>query len=835
MKAIAKMIVIYGVLVFLVVEFFNFLFKLALFLLSLLANLLSAAGNRIWTPLNATGVTLSMAIRLIAYAAMLWLLWLLIVKASAIVALVGGAAGSGGGAAGAGAGGVAGFATKMGTLTSKLGMSGIRGAGIQKGALGRGIKALGNLSGGDLRKAGMASNLLGAKKIGKGLNRAGLAKQGFEALSGAKAARNKGKVAAGAGAAKKGDETKDADKAAGAAKNAQEEARNKDKAKDKDKDKDKGTPAGAEGEKGSEKGKKAAAAAGAAAGGRGIPINQEEIDKAKREGRTPPAPIFEDGEVDSSGKTEEERVAEGVRDSNNLDTTADGKKVPGAESRDKDLNVNRTHNEVKNATLNGTNSPMEPSSRTSSTDKNVEVGTDKDRLPVDAEVADAHARKTGENLKDVADSAPGQPVSEGDGEKNSELRDKLVNRNSEGQAVSSFAEDDVMRSGEVLASSAAMHGTVVPRTVTEGGDFSPENIEAETAEAHAQYLTGATPMARAEGAATLAAQVARSGQDPMTIISDAPNPDDMTQGGYPTGTAQAALFAAATASGSSDTFMQDLQQQMAENQAQQAAHAAQAASPESINAQLDAAGMGGGTFSDGTPIPPEPVPEPVPVQSARPTTFSDGVPLPPEPAPDYAAPDPGAAPMPGPTTFSDGTPLPPEPAPDYAPPDPSDRSSYTGGGDAAERVVRHEHHHEHEHHHFSEMASGMFGAGSMGMGIMDRGDAIAAALGASLGALMSQRGLDPLPAVDPIPQQTMQHIDRAVETGSPRDRAIARGSFMDEVGKVAPDAPQDIKDEMEAKFDEALAEAERRAIAEAEERERNRQSSNPVNRGKRRR
>lgn len=746
MKTIAKMVAIYGVLVFLVVEFFNFLFKFGFFVLKFLVNSLGFVGSAfddgLGIPLSPLNVILSMLIRAVAYGGLFFLVFLII----KVLAAGGAALGGLGAAAGAK------FLPSLGKVGGKLGMSGIRGAGVKKGALSSGFKALGKLSGDDLRKAGVASNLLGARKAGRNLLRAGMARDGFDALKGAKAAKNKGKVAPALDKDGKPVEAAEKDK-------SKEAGADKDTLRSAEGDKDKKGLAGAAG---------AAGATMAAAGkGRGKDADGKPDEASEL--------------TDEEQKDENRRVAEGIRDANNLDETADGKKVPGAASRDRDLNVNRTHNEIKNATLNGSSSPIEPSSRTNSVDKNVDVGTDRDRLPVDADVADAHARKTGDKLKDLADSAPGQPVSEDDGEKAAEMRDKLVSRNADGQAVPSFAADDVIRSGEVLANSAAMHGSVVPHSVTDSGDMSVENIEAQTAEAHANYVAGAGGAAAVSSAGVLASQVLRSGQDPMTIVSDAPNPDDVTYGGYPAGTSQAALFAAAWSSGDHESFMQSV---MAE---QQARHVAEVSSPEAISAQMANQGF----FSDGTPVPPEAPPEPEMVPVA-------------------------------------------DPLEGYDSPSPEDQAWYDAyreqelrDADAAGRRPAPE----------PEFMS-MEAFGAKMVDDYDLSPALAGLLGGVAGTLSMQdalgrrnRGAD-----SGVSPQTLDAIERALQDRATGHRSEARERFMQEVSEVGgSDLPPGAYDEIGAKFDEALAEAMRRAEAEDEDRERGRQASDVRNRGKRKR
>lgn len=726
MKIIAKMFVIYGVLVLLVVEAFNFIMKSSLFVLSMLVSFAGLLEGSIGSAAAVPQTVLRFLVYLIIPILIIVLLVAIMKGAGVAVP------------AAASAGGATGFVSKTGAFAGKLGMSGVRGAGVKKGALRSGIRALGNLSGDDLRKAGLASNVLGAKGIGKNLFRAGMAKDGFEAVRGAKAGQNKGKVAKpnteGSELGKDGKPVKDAKTVGGKAAGGTKEAIDKAAAKADD----------------AKDGKKAretiesGALAGVGAGAVGGRVS-ESSELTKEEERT-----------------ENERVAEAVRESNNLDKTKTGEKVPGADEKDRDLNVNRTNTEIKNATLNGSSTALEPTSRTNSVDKNVDIGTNKDGIPVDAEVADANARKTSDALRGIAEAAPGQPVSE-DGTDTAQMRSALVARNEEGQAVSTFADDEIRRTGEVLASSTAMHGTVVPREVTDSGDLSAENIEVQTADANSRYLAGASDTAR----------VAAIDMSPEAVTQMI---RDQQAGGLSSGQFEQ-VPEMVPAHGQVPEMVPVYGQDQAQSQAQAQQY-----------------------FSDGSPIPMEPGYDPGIV-----TGGSQG------------------------GRFRDGTPIPDEPIGERSRvvSDPMVQTS----PEVTEQVVRH------EHHHFVDSASGLLGTGTMGM--MDRGDALAVLMGGALGGLMrgaggsaAQAAAQPEITISP---DTMRAFDRAIETRNPRDRAIAKGAFNDEVGRAAPDAPPEVISEMEARFDEAIAAAERRALEEAEERERKRSASDGVNRGKRKR
>ena len=182
-------------------------------------------------------------------------------------------------------------------------------------------------------------------------------------------------------------------------------------------------------------------------------------------------------------------TADSLKDAHSSEVEAN-ESLAGEDIAQKALNVSQTVNETKNATLNGSDNPNRPDAVISDPDKEREIASGVNDLPVDKSTAEDIARRTSVEIDNLTSSAPGMPEGTTLDEKGESLRSNLLNRDEEGNVISSVEDDEIIRSGETAARGDAIHGTVLPKEVTDSGDFSEENIAKATSSATQDYVNG---------------------------------------------------------------------------------------------------------------------------------------------------------------------------------------------------------------------------------------------------------------------------------------------------------------------------------------------------------
>lgn len=181
-------------------------------------------------------------------------------------------------------------------------------------------------------------------------------------------------------------------------------------------------------------------------------------------------------------------TADSLKDAHSSEVKAN-ESLAGEDIAQKALNVSQTVNETKNATLNGSDNSNSPEA-VISPDKEREIASGANDLPVDKSTAEDNARRTSVEIGNLTSSAPGMPEGTTLDENGDSLRSSLLNRDAEGNVISSMEDDEIVRSGETAARGDAIHGTVLPKEVTDSGDYSEENIAKATSSATQDYVNG---------------------------------------------------------------------------------------------------------------------------------------------------------------------------------------------------------------------------------------------------------------------------------------------------------------------------------------------------------
>lgn len=182
-------------------------------------------------------------------------------------------------------------------------------------------------------------------------------------------------------------------------------------------------------------------------------------------------------------------TADSLKDAHSSEVEAN-ESLAGEDLTQKALNVSQTVNETKNATLNGSDNANSPEAVISDPDKEREIASGANDLPVDKSTAEDNARRTSVEIGNLTSSAPGMPEGTTLDENGDSLRSSLLNRDAEGNVISSMEDDEIVRSGETAARGDAIHGTVLPKEVTDSGDYSEENIAKATSSATQDYVNG---------------------------------------------------------------------------------------------------------------------------------------------------------------------------------------------------------------------------------------------------------------------------------------------------------------------------------------------------------
>lgn len=161
--------------------------------------------------------------------------------------------------------------------------------------------------------------------------------------------------------------------------------------------------------------------------------------------------------------------------------------MPGLSDMENDMNVSQNSEENKNMNINSSDALLPNADMADSKIPDyVAAGVPN----VSPETASENAGQLSDRLRDTADTSAGLSSEDLEGV-NVAAQDSL-NFDDAGNALPSFAGDSIEATGESLSRNVLPYGNIVPLSVTESGDYSPENIAQETQPRQENYVQNAS-------------------------------------------------------------------------------------------------------------------------------------------------------------------------------------------------------------------------------------------------------------------------------------------------------------------------------------------------------